>query len=142
MPVADFFTGNGAITVKDKVLSLRFVKNALEKVFRLKVIEESPNYIKYKIVRFARIYAVPVIWPSATISIYVDNKTDTIRYRFYWPDYYMLLFLVSVLFFPPLSKDFILLIPLALVFWLVLIFLDTKYVSIRIRSALRKLNAT
>lgn len=144
MSFNNFFTGNGELTVKDKFVSVRLIQEALEGVFRIDVIEESPSSIKYKIVRFARIYGAPVIWPNASLAIMIDNKTDTIKYRFHWPDYYMLFLLPVVVLLSPgsLLKENFLLPFLAVLFWAGLIFLDTKYVSSKVRKALLKLSTT
>ena len=145
MSAPDFITGNGEVILKDKFISVRLIVAALEKEFRLKVIEESPKFIKFKIVRFARIYGAPVIWPSASLSIVFDNENDTINYRFNWPEYYMLFPLLGVVLFVPgikvIKEDFPFLL-LAIIFWAGIIFLDTKYVSSKVRKTLLKLSAT
>jgi hypothetical protein len=145
MSAPDFITGNGEVILKDKFISVRLIVAALEKEFRLKVIEESPKSIKFKIVRFARIYGAPVIWPSASLSIVFDNENDTINYRFNWPEYYMLFPLLGVVLFVPgikvIKEDFPFLL-LAIIFWAGIIFLDTKYVSSKVRKTLLKLSAT
>lgn len=145
MQVPDFITGNGGVTLKDKFLSVRLVEDALGKAFRLKVTEETPNFIKCKLVRFARIYGAPVIWPSATLSISIDNQTDMIRYRFYWPDYFLLINLVvPILAFRGgyLLREDLTILLIAATFWAGLIFLDTKYVSNRVRKTLLRLSNT
>jgi len=145
MPVPDFITGNGEISLKDKFVSVRLVENALGKAFRLKVTEESPNFIKCKLVRFARIYGAPVIWPSATLSISIDNQNDMIKYKFYWPDYFMLItMVVAVLIFynAHLFKEDFLTFLFAIPLWAGIIFLDTKYVSSKVRKTLLKLSNT
>ncbi|RII30426.1 MAG: hypothetical protein CXR30_05425 [Geobacter sp.] len=145
MSAPDFISGNGEVILKDKFVSVRLVGAALEKKFRLKIIEESPKFIKFKIVRFARIYGAPVFWPSASLSIAINNENDSINYKFYWPDYYMLLLLVGLVLFVPgiktLKEDF--LFPLiTVIFWAGIIFLDTKYVSSKVRKTLLKLSST
>lgn len=145
MSAPDFITGNGEITLKDKFISARLVEEALGKTFRLKVMEESPNSIKCKLVRFARIYGAPIIWPSARLAITIDNQTDVIRYKFYWPDYFLLTTLIAAVFIfrggHPLKEDFLFLL-FALPLWAGIIFLDTKYVSSRVRKTLLKLSNT
>lgn len=145
MSAPDFITGNGEVILRDKFISVRLVEATLEKEFRLKVIEQSPKFIKFKIVRFARIYGAPAIWPSASLSIVFDNENDTINYKFYWPDYFVLLLMVGVALFVPgikvIKEDFFFFL-IALIFWAGMIFLDTKYVSSKVRKTLLKLNAT
>lgn len=145
MSVPDFITGNGEITLKNKFVSVRLVEDALGKAFRLKVIEESPNFIKCRLVRFARIYGAPIICPSARLAITFDNQTDVLRYKFYWPDYFLLTTSVAaVLIFNGgfLPKDEFLFLLFAVPFLAGLIFLDTKYVSSRVRKTLLKLSNT
>jgi hypothetical protein len=145
MSVPDFITGNGEIALKGKFVSVRLLENALGKAFRLKVTEESPHFIKCKLVRFARIYGAPIIWPSARLAITIDNQTDVIRYKFYWPDYFLLTTLVAaVLIFNGgyLPKDDFLFLLLGVPLWAGIIFLDTKYVSSRVRKTLLKLSNT
>lgn len=145
MSALDFITGNGEITLKDKLVSVRLVEDALGKAFRLKVTEESSNFIKCKLVRFARIYGAPIIWPSARLTITIDNQTDVISYKFYWPDYFILTTLIAAVFIfrggYPLKEDFLFLL-LALPLWAGIIFIDTKYVSSRVRKTLLKLSNT
>lgn len=145
MSAPDFITGNGEVTLKDKFVSVRLVEEALGKAFRLKVTEESSNFIKCKLVRFARIYGAPVIWPSATLSISIDNQTDKIRYRFYWPDYFLLIMLLAPLLAfrgGRLMEEDLPILLIAVPIWAGIIFLDTKYVSSRVRKTLLKLNNT
>ena len=145
MSAPDFFTGNGEITLKDKFVSVRLVEDALKKAFRIKVTEESQNLIKLKLVRFARIYGAPIIWPSARLAITIDNQTEVIRYKFYWPDYFLLTTLVAAIFIFKggylLKEDFLFLL-FALPLWAGIIFLDTKHVSSRVRKTLLKLSNT
>jgi hypothetical protein len=77
------------------------------------------------------------------IAITIDNKSDVIRYKFFWPDYFLLTTLVAAfLIFNGgyLLKDDFLFLLLAIPFWAGIIFLDTKYVSSRVRKALLKLS--
>ena len=145
MSVSDFITGNGEVILENKFISARLVEDALGKAFRLKVTEESPNFIKCKLVRFARIYGAPIIWPSATLAITIDNQTDTIMYKFYWPDYFMLITLVAaVLIFHGghMLKEDLMILLFAIPLWAGIIFLDTKYVSSKVRKTLLKLSST
>ena len=53
MSVRDFLHGSGEIELKNGFISSRLVTEALERSFRIRVLTESPNHLKRKIVRFA-----------------------------------------------------------------------------------------
>ena len=65
------------------------------KKFRLIVIEESSRHVRYKIVRFLRLYGGPAIFPQARIEITIrkENSRSSLYWHFIWPEYYV--FLVS-----------------------------------------------
>jgi hypothetical protein len=148
MFLQQFVDGSGELQFDEAFLSPRIVREALEKSFRLVVIEESAHQLRGKIVRYARIYAAPVLWPNATIRILFHREGAHFRlsWRFRWPDYYLLL-LVPVLALleaakPPHFMDASLILTSNLCFavlFLLLIFLDTKWVSWRVRRVLEKL---
>jgi len=83
MSAKQFFTGSGAINTDDRFISLRMIKEAREEDFRIQVIEESPNHLKCKIIRYARIYGAPVCFLHPTISFSFNNKDNTIEYEFF-----------------------------------------------------------
>jgi len=59
----------GEIYVGDEFLSPRLVKDALGKKFNVSVIDERSKYVKLRIIRLARLYGFPFIWPQASIEI-------------------------------------------------------------------------
>ncbi len=148
MSLQQFIAGSGELQFDNVFLSPRIVREALEKRFRLVVIEETPDQLRGKLVRYTRIYAAPVIWPNITIRILIRREGLRCRlsWRFHWPDYYMLL-LVPVLALSAAAKpspivEASLVLTTALcftVFFLLLIFLDTKWVSWRVRRAFERL---
>jgi len=87
----------------------------------------------------------PNVKPDPIDLISIDNQTNMIRYRFYWPEYFLLIMLVvPILAFRGgylLNEDLTLLL-IAVPFWAGIIFLDTKYVSSRVRKTLLKLSNT
>ena len=120
----------------DKFLSPRVVKDVLGKKFNVSVIDEGPNYIKFRIIRFARLYGFPFIWPQASIEVWIKNETDKLIYKFFWPEYLALIIPIILLFVvEERLRDFILFFVFALVFFYFLMFLDTRWVSRRVRKA-------
>ncbi|MFW8602483.1 hypothetical protein ACOHYD_13510 [Desulfobacterota bacterium M19] len=146
-----FFSSNGKINVKGSFLSPRLTREALEKHFRIVPIDESPNIMRYKIVRFARLYGAPVIYPSSQLSIVVNKDTEEMTYNFVWPEWIMVI-LVAVgmgaggaQFFNPGASVIEQVIDGVKIFMSVLcihggmVFLDTKYVASKIHKALSSL---
>ena len=84
-------TEKGEVFLKDKFLSPRLIKEILEKKFTVRVIDEGPYYIKLRIIRFGRLYGFPFVWPQASVEFWVDNETDNLVYKFFWPEYFALI---------------------------------------------------
>lgn len=130
---------HGEISTERKFVSLRHIRAALEDAFNFQIEKETSNSLKGRIVRFARIYGGPVVWPSATIEIQIDNEDSKLFYTLYWPDYYMILCTVVLLFMvsspsgPPLFFCVA-----ALAFHSLMIYLDTLYVKSRVKRYLLK----
>ena len=82
-----FFSGNGKINTKGSFLSPRLIRESLEKKFRIIPIYESPQIMKYKIVRFARLYGAPVINPSSQLTIVINKDMKEMTYSFIWPEW-------------------------------------------------------
>ena len=38
------------------------------------IVEETPDYIKFKIIRFIRLYGAPFIWPQASIKVWINAE--------------------------------------------------------------------
>ena len=81
----------GEVYLRDKFLAPRLIKDALGKNFNVRVIDEGPNYIKFRIIRFARLYGFPFIWPQASIEVWINNETDKLIYKFFSPEYLALI---------------------------------------------------
>lgn len=137
-----FFQRRGEIHFKDAFLSPPLVREALEGRFQLAPIEETRTHLRYKLIRFFRIYGDPMVWPQAEIDVTVSRNGDryTLYWYFFWPEYYLLL-LWPILFGLVAAVDekhrgippFIL--PVAIVFSCLLFFLDTMWVARRVRKA-------
>jgi hypothetical protein len=140
--------GGGTLLVEDKFLSLRIVREALERKFKIVVIEETSKYIKCKIVRFARLYGFPVPFPNPTLEVTFrnENSGSSIKYLFTFYDYYLLALLPLPVALLQIAwprqaflDDFtnvVLFLLISIIFFGFLMFLDTKYFVSRIRRAL------
>ena len=140
MSFFNFLTGNDQVNLSDKFLSPRLVKDAIGKKFNIRIIEERPDYIKFRIIRFARLYGAPFIWPQASIEVCIDNENDTLIYKFFWPEYFALI-IPFILFFAvgEKVKEFFSFYIFALIFFCSIMFLDTKWVSSRVRKAFKNI---
>ena len=132
---------SGEIPIEKQFVSLRHIKEALSAAFNVQVKEETSHSLSGKVVRFARIYGAPMIWPSATIEIQIDHENDRLQYTFYWPDYYLILLsIVAITTFlirdpKSLPIEACVVIP---IFQFLMIYLDSRYVQSRIRRFLLK----
>ena len=130
------FSEKGEVNLGNKFLSPRIVKDTLGTFFHVTVIDERSNYIKLRIIRFARLYGFPFIWPQASIEIWIKNENDKLIYEFFWPEYLTLIIPFILFFFiEERMKEFILFILFALIFFGFVIFLDTRWVVRRVRKA-------
>jgi hypothetical protein len=145
-----FLSRSGEIHFDDTFLSPRIVREALAKKFRVITIEETGNHLRLRIIRYLRIYGGPMIWPQASVDISIQKLGGrfSLHWYFVWPEYYVLLFGLPILFalgcvnsgykgiaFPTLVIFFL----FAFVVFGALIFLDTLWVSKRVRETFAKL---
>ena len=129
-------TEKDEVKLGEKFVSPRIVKEALGKFFRITTIDERSNYIKLRIIRFARLYGFPFIWPQASIEILIKNENNKLIYEFFWPEYLTLIIpFILFLFIEERMEKFILFILFALIFFGFLIFLDTRWVVRRVIKA-------
>lgn len=150
MSLREFFTGSGKIVFEDKFISIGLIRDALEKKFRLVILEESAIHMRCKIIRYARLYAAPALFiPNSVINVVIKREEEitTLYYDFEWPEYYwvvafaMLGGILSATLprigsFIEATIYSIVFSGLILFFFGLLVFLDTKYVSSRIRRSL------
>ena len=149
MSMKEFFTGSGSLAFDERFVSVRIVKDALDRTFKLRILKESTTRIKCKIIRSFRLYGGPVWWPNATMDLVIkkEGRMTRVYYDFKWPEYYMVLisstlvgiFAVTLSIDKPLMESVLdsgILFFLALSFFGLLVFLDTKYVASRIRRIL------
>ena len=122
--------------MEDKFLSTRIVKNALEKKFNVSVLNERSNYIKIRLIRLARLYGFPFIWPQASIEIWIRNEDDKLIYEFFWPEYLALVVpFILLMFFEERLREHIMFFVIALLFFGLFIYLDTRWAARRVRKA-------
>lgn len=151
MSVRDFFHGSGSIAFKDKFVSLRLIREALDRRFTIRVLEETPNGLRCKVTRFTRLYAAPVPFPNPSLEVTFHNDQDgsTINYTVTTYDYYVFgigFLLATLLQWSRWPADRILLFikeagfffSTILIFFVALIILDAKFLVYRIRKALSK----
>jgi hypothetical protein len=152
MSIREFLKGSSRIVYDGKKIHLRVVKEALKKNFRLVVLEESPQHCKCEIVRFPRFYRTPGFLFNPTMNLYIEkeNMNTTIKYHFSCPEFRWVIVssalfgLLATLFDSKMSilertlVGFSSFIFGFCIFGLV-VFLDTKLISGRIRKVLIKL---
>ena len=139
MSFRQFLDGSGELHFQGVFLSPRLVREALEKKFKLVTMEESAHHARYKIIRLFRLYGGPAIFPQAKIAITIhkNNSYSSLYWHFIWPEYYVLLvsflFLCAVVLVNGQGIRFLPFVFLGCC-WALLVFLDTKWVSRRVRK--------
>ncbi len=144
MSFRQLINGSGELHFEGVSLSPRIMKEALDKRFKLVTIEESPHHVQYKIIRLFRLYGGPALLPQARIDITMpkDNSHSSLYWYFVWPEYYVFLVSYIILFAVVVVDRGIEGIPFfifAFIFFSLIVFLDTKWVSGRVRKALETL---
>ncbi len=139
MSFTQFLNGSGEIHFQGVFLSPRLVKEALEKKFILRTVEESTHHARYKVIRLFRLYGGPAIFPQAKIDITIqkDNSHSSLYWHFIWPEYYVFLISFLTLYVAVLlgGEEIPFLFFIFFGFsWALLVFLDTKWVSRRVRK--------
>ena len=131
----------GKIEVGDRFLSPRIIIEILENFFRISVIEQRSNYINVKLIRFVRLYGFPFIGPQASVEIWIDNKNGKLHYKFFWPEFYLLIIPFLLILSGKqhiCSLTEIIVISFAFfTFAAVFIFLDTRWVAAKFRKAFK-----
>ena len=147
MSVRNFLHGYGEIELKGGFTSPRLVIETMKRMFRIRVLEESPGHIKCKIYRFARLYGFPIIFPNPTLEIDWGQSAEgyIIQYYLTCYDYYEVAALAFIFGIGCGTMEHALWASLragvfgaGMVLFLYggLVFTDTKYLVRRIRKAL------
>lgn len=149
MFLRDFFHGSGRIVLKEKFVSLRLVREALERKFTIRILEETPSRLRCKVVRFTRLYGAPVPFPNPSLEVTFknDRAESLINYNVTIYDYYTLI--IVALLSGILSarhwrneglmnaiREGSLFAAVALLFFGTFVFIDTRFLVCRIRKAL------
>lgn len=145
-------SGDCKIDMQDSFVSSRIIKDQVEKYFKLVTVEETATEQRYKIIRFARLYGAPFVYPSASVRFLINKKENTVRCEFSWPDWYLLLFSIfgfGITLYHSLGagEDFKDAIAdggefaiVSCLFIGVAVFFDIQYVARRIRKSLTNIN--
>jgi hypothetical protein len=144
MSLRQFINGYSELHFEGVFLSPRIVKEALEKRFKLVTIEESAHHVQFKIVRLFRLYGGPAFFPQARVDITIHKKDSrsSLCWYFVWPEYYVFLVSFIILFAMVILYDGIQRTPFLifpLIFFGFMVFLDTKWVSRRVRLVFERL---
>ena len=140
MPIDVFSNGSGTVIFKDTFLSVRLIREALEKRYRLTVLEESERHLKCDIMT---VPWFPSMHRNATLDLFIEREKEstTITWRFNWGWQYRILLILGVVFFIEMlahreSKGLFLGIML---FGFMYVFLDTRWIIYRVRRIFKSL---
>lgn len=152
MSIRDFFHGSGRIVFKEQFVSLRLITEALERKFSIRIIEDSSNGFRCKVIRYARLYAAPMPFsnPALEVSFQNDKHEAVINYRITSYDYYLVIILALISgilsarigitdgMIGAVRQGFLFSI-FALLFFGILVLIDARFFAHRIRKALLNL---
>ena len=137
---------SGNISFLGKHVEMPLIKKLLTEYYDFKVISESKDSIKCKIIRKYRGFFYPYIGPHTRLSIKIEKDLANccVKYNYYWPEYiwaFICSFPVGLIgFYPDLLLGFCL--SLFIFFFLILIiFLDTKAFAISFKGLLQELKS-
>jgi hypothetical protein len=131
--ITNLITSSGSLLLDHEFISVRLIKEAVQKKYRLIVLEESPTHMKCKIIRYARFYGAPMVFPNPSVQFVIKKQPEgnTLLIDYHWPDYYLLLVLTIAAGI--ISQDLFYTTFILLLFGIA-VFLDTKWVSTRIKK--------
>jgi hypothetical protein len=81
---------SGKLDLGNRFVSIRILKDAIEKHNKISLLHETPTFLKCRIFRIARLFGGPWIGPYPVVSIKIErlNTSTILHYDFYWPEYY------------------------------------------------------
>lgn len=143
----------GKIELGDKFVSIRLIKEVLEKHNRISTLEETSSWLKCRVFRIARIFGAPWMGPYPILYFRIERKhNETIlHYDFFWPEYHAAAIIsaafgFALAYFEYQNVDIFLQAKMGILIAIAcmlsssfFIFIDTKYYSRIIRKELRKL---
>ena len=82
---------SGVLSLGDKFISVRLIKDVLEKFNRISVFEENSDFIKCRVFRIGRIFGGPWPGPYPSVSFQIERKNNEtlLHYNYFWPEYYL-----------------------------------------------------
>jgi hypothetical protein len=124
------------IHLEDKFLSPRIIKEALKEKFNITILDERSNYLKIRLIRLARLYGAPFIWPQASVEVWIRNEEDRLIYEFFWPEYLAIGIPFAILIIiEERLREHIFPLAIALIFSGLFVYLDTRWAARRVRKA-------
>ncbi len=138
----------GELNFGDRFISIKFIKEMLEKGNKILILEETEFLLKCRVFRIIRVFGGPWIGPQPVLYFRIEQKQEKtiLYYDFYWLEYYMVAFCSAVFGFAIgyfEHSNLILRINAGLIAFLFCIlftgsgiFIDTKYYSKRLRKEL------
>ena len=88
---------SGKIKIRDKFVSLRLIKDALEKENKIKIIEETSSFLRCQVHRTRYNFAgTKFLCPTICLKIEKQPHETSILYDIFWPDYYITAFTVLI----------------------------------------------
>lgn len=143
---------SGHLNLGARFVSLRLIKEALEKQNNISVLEETTTFLKCRVFRIARLFGAPYMgpYPTACFKIERSNQETIIHYDFYWPEFYLVAigsFVLGVAtYLYDNEANTILRIKSGLLIFITCLtitgfttFLDVKYFSRKVRKSLKEI---
>lgn len=147
----DCLKTRGVVYVRDRIVSIAHIERALRRMYRIQVLEETHKGVRCKLIRNLRFIGSPWLGPHTTLSVVLDKRDDgtILQYEFQSPEYYIGLVVAtligictSALSGSPSwlrrALSGLIAFGIGFIFFSLLIYLDSMYVSWRIRRLLKR----
>lgn len=141
---------HGVVFVRDRIVSIAHIEQALRSMYRIQVLEETHKGVRCKLIRNLRLVGSPWLGPHTTLSVVLDKRDDgtILQYEFQSPEYYIGLGVATLIGIctsalsgssSSLSRALngLMAFGIGFMFFSLLIYLDSVYVSWRIRRLLK-----
>ena len=143
---------HGVVYVRDRIVSIAHIEQALRRMYRIQVLEETHKGVRCKVVRNLRLFGIPWLGPHTPLTVVLDKRDDgtILEYEFQSPEYYIGIALATLFGIgtsalsgssSSLSRALHGLIAFAIgcMFFSLLIYLDGVCLSWRMRRVLKRL---
>ena len=148
--VGSWLNGDGVVFLRNRFVSVAHIEEALRRKFRIQILDDTPKSLRCKVIRYVRLLGVPWFWPHPTLSVFLVRQDDgtTLQYEFRWPEHYVGLALGTLsgvmastadATVGSRALDAFVAFGTATLFFSMLVLLDGKYLSWRIRHILKRL---